>query len=359
MSAPSPPPADALPGAGPIALAERHPQVAPGRLVAEMAPPPRFGAVRFETYLPDAAQPSQAAAVEALHAFAGRLGDGADRRRSWFRRAPAPPEGRAGVYLDGGFGVGKTHLLASLWHVAPQPKAFGTFVELTNLVGSLGFQQTVQALSGHALLCVDEFELDDPGDTVLMSTLLGRLVEGGVRLAATSNTLPGKLGEGRFAAQDFLREIQALSGHFDVVRVDGDDYRHRGLPEAPVPADDDAVTAAAAGAAGGALDDFAQLLGHLERLHPSRYGALLDGIEAVFWRGVTTVTDQATALRLVVLADRLYDRDIPVLASGVPFDRLFAEEMLRGGYRKKYFRAISRLVALAREGGGLDARELG
>ena len=31
-------------------------------------------------------------------------------------------------------------------------------------------------------------------------------------------------------------------------------------------------------------------------------------------------------------------------------DRLFAPELLEGGYRKKYFRAVSRLVALAREG---------
>jgi cell division protein ZapE len=30
--------------------------------------------------------------------------------------------------------------------------------------------------------------------------------------------------------------------------------------------------------------------------------------------------------------------------------------MLRGGYRKKYFRAVSRLVALSREGSGLVAR---
>ena len=134
-----------------------------------------------------------------------------------------------GVYLDGGFGVGKTHLLASLWHEAPGPKAFGTFVELTNLVGALGFAQTVEALQGHRLVCIDEFELDDPGDTVLMSTLLTRLSEAGVALAATSNTLPGALGEGRFAAEDFLREIQALSARFDVLTVDGEDYRHRGL----------------------------------------------------------------------------------------------------------------------------------
>ena len=63
----------------------------------------------------------------------------------------------------------------------------------------------------YRLLCIDEFELDDPGDTVLVSTLLSRLVASGVRVAATSNTLPDALGEGRFAADDFLREIQALA----------------------------------------------------------------------------------------------------------------------------------------------------
>jgi len=68
---------------------------------------------------------------------------------------------------------------------------------------------------------------------------------------------------------------------------------------------------------------------------------------------VQPLSDQADALRLVVLADRLYDRDIPVVAAGVPLDTVFGEDMLRGGYRKKYYRAISRLVALAREGAGL------
>ncbi|KWX00383.1 ATPase [Carbonactinospora thermoautotrophica] len=338
------------PSSRPPALCERHPAVPPERLIAEMVPPPRFDAVRFDTYIPDPAQPSQAEAVKTLQEFSARIGagEGKARRRFW-RKAPRAA-GRDGVYLDGGFGVGKTHLLASLWHAAPAPKAFGTFVELTNLVGALGFQQTVRALSGHKLLCIDEFELDDPGDTVLVSTLLGRLVEAGVKLAATSNTLPDKLGEGRFAAQDFLREIQALAAHFDVIRIDGEDYRHRGLPEPPEPYPTPVVEEAAARTPGATLDHFPALLDHLARLHPSRYGALLDGVEAVFLTDVTTVEDQSTALRLVVLADRLYDRDIPVVASGVSFDRLFTPEMLRGGYRKKYFRAISRLTSLAREG---------
>ncbi|MFI0777035.1 cell division protein ZapE [Streptomyces sp. NPDC021212] len=347
----------------PVALTARAPQVPAERLVAEMVPPPRFATVSFDNYIPDRNQPSQAEAVTVLRGFAERLGGGGagagkGGRRHWFRRAakPAAPSGPRGVYLDGGYGVGKTHLLASLWHAtpaAPEKKAFGTFVELTNLVGALGFQQTVKTLSDHRLLCIDEFELDDPGDTVLVSTLLGKLVEAGVALAATSNTLPGKLGEGRFAAADFLREIQGLSAHFQPVRIDGEDYRHRGLPEAPAPHSDEVVTRAAERTPGASLDAFPALLDHLSQVHPSRYGAMCDGIQAVCVTGVGPVPDQSTALRLVVLADRLYDREVPVLASGVPFDQLFSEEMLNGGYRKKYFRAISRLTALAR-----DAREL-
>ncbi|KAB8167834.1 cell division protein ZapE [Streptomyces sp. 3MP-14] len=357
MSTPSAPQSTG-PDGEPPALSARSPQVPAERLAAELVPPPRFDAVRFDTYVPDPAQSSQRAAVKALEDFAATLdgGSGGGGRRgllrAFSRRSVAT--GPRGVYLDGGFGVGKTHLLASLWHAAPAPperKAFGTFVELTNLVGALGFQQTVRTLAGHQLLCIDEFELDDPGDTVLISSLLARLVEEGVALAATSNTLPGKLGEGRFAAADFLREIQGLAAHFRPLRVDGEDYRHRGLPEAPPPRPTEEVVAAARATDGATLDDFGALLDHLSRVHPSRYGALCDGVDLVCLTDVRPVPDQTTALRLVVLADRLYDREIPVLASGVPFDRLFSEEMRRGGYRKKYFRAVSRLTALARDAG--------
>ncbi len=240
--------------AAPLSLCAREPFVPADRLVAEMVPPPRFDSVRFATYIPDPNQPSQTEAVGVLEAFAAGLGGahaaGTPKRGflGFGKGRAKTPAGPRGVYLDGGYGVGKTHLLASLWHATPaEPalKAFGTFVELTNLVGALGFQQTVRTLSGHRLLCIDEFELDDPGDTVLVSTLLGKLVDAGVALAATSNTLPGKLGEGRFASVDFLREIQGLSAHFRSLRIDGEDYRHRGLPEAPTPFSDEQVTKAA------------------------------------------------------------------------------------------------------------------
>ena len=166
----------------------------------------RLGALRHVHPGPEPAQPARGRAGPRRLRGRPRRGARPGRRQAagWFGEGQGAeaPAGPRGVYLDGGYGVGKTHLLASLWHATPaEPalKAFGTFVELTNLVGALGFQQTVQTLSGHRLLCIDEFELDDPGDTVLVSTLLGKLVDAGVALAATSNTLPGKLGEGRFA----------------------------------------------------------------------------------------------------------------------------------------------------------------
>jgi cell division protein ZapE len=330
----------------PIHLTERDPRVPVDRLVAELVPPPRFAEVSFESYRPDPGQPSQAQAVEVLRGFAGSVGE-RPRKRRWGRAKDEP--GAGGVYLDGGYGVGKTHLLAALWHTAPGPKLFATFVELTHLVGALGFHDAVAALSSYTLVCVDEFELDDPGDTVLVSTLLTRLRESGVRLAATSNTLPGRLGEGRFATDDFLREIQGLAAHFESVRIDGDDYRHRGLPQAPAAPDLETVRRVAE-TDGASLDHFVDLSRHLAQVHPSKYGALLDGVRVVCLEDVRTVDDQSVGLRLVVLADRMYDRDLPVVASGVTFDALFAPQLLEGGYRKKYFRAISRLVALARDG---------
>lgn len=329
-------------------LADRTPVVPKDELIAGLVPPPLFRGVRFDTYRPNPEEPTQAAAVAALEAFASRLNGGPARGGLFKRKAPSA--GPTGVYLDGGFGVGKTHLLASLWHAAPGPKAYATFVELTHLAGALGFAEVVEALGGMRLLAIDEFELDDPGDTVLVSTLLARLAERGVALAATSNTLPDRLGEERFATADFMREIQGLAARFTAVRVDGPDYRHRGLPAAPAPLSEQAVRAGVAGDPSATLDDFAAVVAHLEALHPSRYGALVDGVGAVGLLGLTPAADQAMALRLVVLVDRLYDRQIPVLASGVPVDRLFAPDMLAGGYRKKYRRAISRLVALTQLG---------
>ncbi|MFF2633524.1 cell division protein ZapE [Microbacterium sp. NPDC058021] len=335
-------------GTGIVRLSERQPHVTGDEMIASLVPPPQFDGATFDTYRADAAYPSQQEAKETLTAFAG--GGAPAARGGLFRRAKKAPDLKPGVYLDGGFGVGKTHLLAAIYHALPaRRKYFGSFIEYTALVGAIGYQKTVELFRGAELLCIDEFELDDPGDTMVMTRLLGELVASGTRLAATSNTPPNALGEGRFAAQDFLREIHAMSASFQTLRIDGTDYRQRAVDGHAVVLGEDEYARALADAAASAAasdDEFAAVVAHLATVHPSRYIRLLDGLSAIGLREVTQLDDQSAALRFVAFVDRAYDAQIPIRATGVALDQVFGDEMLAGGYRKKYLRAISRLVAL-------------
>jgi cell division protein ZapE len=333
-------------------LTDRHPSVTSERLVAGLVPPPTFATVDFDTYSPDPAEPSQAAAVQACLRFCDEaVTQRAGKKKLFGKRELLPG---VGLYLDGGFGVGKTHLLASIYYrlaaADAGPVAFATFGELTQLAGVFGFVECIDLLAEYVVVCIDEFELDDPGNTTLISRLLSQLVERGVSIAATSNTLPEQLGEGRFAAQDFLREINTLAAIFTTVRIEGPDYRHRDLPPAPEPPLDAEVRARAVGVEGATLDDFDALCAHLATMHPSRYLALIEGVTEVFVTGVHQLDDQSVALRLVSLTDRLYDAGIPVVTSGAKLDTIFGEDMLAGGFRKKYLRATSRLLALSYAG---------
>ncbi|MGW9626503.1 cell division protein ZapE [Microbacterium sp. NPDC055521] len=334
---------------GVVHLTERTPVVTGTEMLASLVPPPQFDGATFDSYRSDERYPSQEATKQLLQRFAGKA-DAPLKKAGLFRRAPKQTPMKPGVYLDGGFGVGKTHLLASVYHALPaRRKYFGSFIEYTALVGALGYKNTVDLLRGADLLCIDEFELDDPGDTMVMTRLLGELVSSGTKLAATSNTPPNALGEGRFAAQDFLREIHAMSESFETLRIDGVDYRQRALDGSAVVSDDAryAHVIESASASGAASDDeFATLIRHLAQVHPSRYIRLIDGLSLVGLRDVRTLTDQSEALRFVAFVDRVYDEQLPIVATGVPLDQVFADEMLSGGYRKKYLRAISRLNAL-------------
>ncbi|MGP6176947.1 cell division protein ZapE [Microbacterium sp. A196] len=328
-------------------LTAREPVVTGAEMLASLVPPPQFSTASFDSYRSDDAFPSQAESKELLERFAGR--GPAPKKSGFFGRGKKKEADlKPGVYLDGGFGVGKTHLLASIYHAMPaRRKYFGSFIEYTALVGALGYKNTVDLLRGADLLCIDEFELDDPGDTMVMTRLLGELVASGTKLAATSNTPPNALGEGRFAAQDFLREIHAMSDSFETIRIDGVDFRQRALDGKAVAVSDAEYAAHIAGAVGTASDDlFIDVVRHLAKVHPSRYIRLIDGISLVGLRDVEVLTDQSEALRFVAFVDRVYDAQVPIIATGVSLDQVFAEEMLGGGYRKKYLRAISRLNAL-------------
>jgi cell division protein ZapE len=330
-----------------VRLTERDAPADPEQLLEHFRPPPRFAGVRFENFVPNAQFPSQSEARARLE----RLVAEAKEKPGFalFKRK----EPRPSVYLDGGFGVGKTHLLAATWHAFVGEKFFLSFSELTFTIGALGMNRAVKAFSSAKLLCIDEFELDDVGNTLVVSRFLGELIPKGVSVVTTSNTLPDQLGEGRFNADDFRREIQGIAAHFEAIRIDGPDYRHReGLP-APHPLEPERLLEAFDQFPGvKALEHFDGLLTHLARLHPIRFAGLLEGVQAVFVDGLRPIQKQDDALRFVHFVDKLYDREIRLGASGCELNAIFPESYRYGGYAKKYARCLSRLGELLRESAG-------
>ncbi|MBX3067549.1 MAG: cell division protein ZapE [Cryobacterium sp.] len=324
-------------------ITERKPTLTGSEILNHLVPPRQFRKATLDSFTPDPNYPSQTEAIASIRAFIASWNTTGSKL---FGRRKGV-ESRPGIYLDGGFGVGKTHLLAALWFLAPGRKYFGTFIEYTALVGAVGYANAASMLRGASLICIDEFELDDPGDTRLMARLLGELADSGTKIAATSNTPPNALGEGRFAAVDFLREIDSLAQRFTIVRIDGLDFRRRATDSHALSVSEDEVRSSLATVDGEtALDDFKSIIEHLATIHPSRFSKMVEGLAAIGILNAQVLHSQTDALRFVAFVDRLYDARVRIFSSGVPLDQVFAEDMLAGGYRKKYLRAASRLISL-------------
>lgn len=322
-------------------------------LVAGFVPPPRFQAKRFGDYRPDPRHPSQAQAVERLRAIAAELNraEGGWKR---LRAALGGPERGSGVYLDGGFGVGKTHLLASLWHASPGPRAYLSFDELVYAIGLLGVEGARQAFRGMRLVAVDEWELDDPGNLKLAIAFLRGALADGIRVATTSNTIPDELGRGRFDQKNFKTEIEELSSAFEVLRVEGEDYRHRRFEADPGRAyflDDAAMDRARAAAGPRSLSaGFDALMHGLGEIHPIRFHAVIGAIDELLLDGVRPMANLYEGLRWVHFIDKLYDNAVPFAASGkAGLTELFPAEWLSGSYGKKFSRCLSRMEEMLGE----------
>jgi len=332
-----------------IQLVDRDPHLTAEQLLERLVPPSRFGDVRFDTYVPNPEHPSQEAARHAMEAFA-RAEASAPSKRRWLRRDNAPASTpRPARYLDGGYGVGKTHLLASLWHASSGTKSYLTFAELTAIIGFAGMERAIAAFGAHDLLCIDEFELDDVANTLMAVTFLRTMIARGTRMAATSNTLPDRLGEGRFASEDFRREIAAIADHFEVIRIDGPDYRARDHVDAEPLSEAEAEGLVATELAGGrrlSRDPFWAVVAHLRRVHPVQVPFLLEGLDTVVIDGLAPLSNQGDALLFAHLVDEVYDAGLQLVVTGCPVGDLFPSAYRHGGYRKKYGRCESRLASL-------------
>jgi cell division protein ZapE len=327
----------------------------PAAILEGFVPPARFAAKRFDNYEPR--DPSQNAAREHLRVLATRLREdaaGGILRR--VRSRIAGPDRGSGMYLDGGFGVGKTHLLAAFWNEAPAPKAYLSFDELVFFIGLVGVEQARAAFAGWRVAAIDEWELDDPGNLKIALAFLRGALENGLRVLVTSNTLPLQLGAGRFSQKDFRAEIEELASAFEVVRIEGTDYRHRRFEADPGKEyflNDAAREAAASSADERALRvPFETLLSTLSRVHPIRYHAIVDRIGSLLLADLATIDDLSAALRWVHFVDTLYDSAVPLCASStVSLGALFPTDFIRGPYGKKVSRCLSRMEEMLGEAG--------
>ena len=318
-----------------VTISDLSTEVTNTELFAELAPPSEFQFASFENYFPNANFPSQALVAAQAKDFAKNL-----RKRN---------STKVGIYLDGGFGVGKTHLLAAIFHEAKAKSLFGSFIAYTSMIGYLGFAEAVSAFGKYELLCIDEFELDDPGDTMIMSRFLKDLSAKGVRFAATSNTPPSALGEGRFAADGFQREIQSVADRFEICRIDGDDYRHRKGSYDFKPASKIDIDALVSGEKRVLAEEFSDVLNFLASIHQSKYAKVAEQIEIVALLNVRQIDDQFEGLRLVSFIDRCYEAGVKTVFTGASLDEVFREDHVQGAYRKKYLRCLSRLSAMANQ----------
>jgi cell division protein ZapE len=222
-----------------------------------------------------------------------------------------------------------------------------------------------------ALLCFDEFQVNDIADAMLLGRLFTGLFERGVIMVCTSNIVPDRLFWGRPGRDAFLPFIALLKQRLDVMVIEGGrDYRRQrmaGVATWHVPADrraelalDEAFARLAEGAAPGprtlmvmgrdftvalaagcvARCDFDELCGR--PLGAGDYLALATHFEALVLDGVPRLSPANfdVARRFIVLVDALYEHRVKLVASAeaVP-DALYE----RGEGAKAFERTASRL----------------
>ncbi|MGE0415590.1 MAG: cell division protein ZapE [Acetobacteraceae bacterium] len=335
---------------------------------------------RLRDYDPQAARPSAPAGGAGLF---GRL----------MRRRPVEPMERpTGLYLVGEVGRGKSMLMDLFFGTArvarKQRIHFHRFIQnaharvhawkRANPSGTDPIPPLADSIAAEAaLLCFDEFQVNDIADAIILGRLFEALFERGVVVVATSNVAPDDLFKGQPGRDAFLPFIAILKRNVEVLLMDsGRDYRRerlRGMRTWHVPADaradaalDEAfalltnnarpapVTLTVMGRAvvvplaaeGVARFDFEALCG--TALGAGDYLAIATHFHTVILDGIPRLSpdNYDKARRFIVLIDALYDERVKLVASAdAQPDQLYR----RGENAKMFERTASRLDEMQSE----------
>ncbi|MEM7020666.1 MAG: cell division protein ZapE, partial [Pseudomonadota bacterium] len=142
------------------------------------------------------------------------------------------PASIKGLYLWGGVGRGKTHLVDTFYEALPfaekQRIHFHRFMqqvhgELKTIKDTADPLNIVadRLLKDTRILCLDEFHVNDITDAMLLSGLLDALFHKDVALVSTSNIPPDDLYKGGLQRQRFLPAIAWIKENTEVINADG------------------------------------------------------------------------------------------------------------------------------------------
>ena len=308
------------------------------------------------------------------------------------RAVDEAPTGPSGLYLVGEVGRGKSMLMDLFFAEALVERKrrmhFHAFMQdahakvfawkQANPGGADPIPPLAEDIArSAALLCFDEFQVNDIADAMILGRLFAALFERSVVVVATSNTTPDDLFRGRPGRDAFLPFIALIKQHLDVLVLDGGrDFRRdrlRGLPTWHVPADrraDAALDRAFANLANDATPkaerltvhgrtlriplaagdvarfDFAALCG--QPLGPGDYLAVATHYQALVLDGIPRLgpDNYDQARRFITLVDALYEHRVKLVASAdAAPDQLYE----RGEGAKAFERTASRLEEMQGE----------
>ncbi len=376
-------------------------QHAPSRSAAP-GPLPAYHAMLATGEL--APDPSQEAAIQRLQALWTRLRgydpqprppapSGGGLLGRFIRRKPVEQAERPkGLYMVGEVGRGKSMLMDLFFGTAQVERKqrihFHRFIQnaharvhawkRANPSGTDPIPPLADVIAAEAaLLCFDEFQVNDIADAIILGRLFEALFERGVVVVATSNVAPDDLFKGQPGRDAFLPFIDILKRNIDVLIMHaGRDYRRerlRGMRTWHVPADrradaalDEAfalltnnappapVTLTVMGRAfvvpvaaeGVARFDFETLCG--AALGAGDYLAIAANFHTLILDGIPRLTpdNYDKARRFIVLIDSLYDERVKLIASAdAQPDQLYR----RGENAKMFERTASRLDEMQSE----------